>query len=116
MDGNAAGHAPLVEVLRLADRAWAEHAGHLALHELAGHHLADLVPQGHAAAGVEEATDVRGRGVVWNAAHGQPAGSAETTPGQGDPEQRGRLLGVGTEHLVEVAEARQDEAHRGSAT
>ena len=94
-----------VEQLRLDDHAGAEHAGHLAPHQPAGDHLADLVPDGDPLPGVEELADVLRDRLVGHAAHRQPAGGAE--PAAGELRRRGSAphLGVVAEHLEEVAEA-----------
>ena len=92
----------------VVERAGAEDAGDFAVDEFAGSDLADLVADGDAFPGFDEFGDVSAGTVVGDAAHGSVAAF-----GQGDVEQGGRFAGVVEKHLVEVAEAEEEEGVGG---
>ena len=90
------------------DRAGGDDASDLALDEATAD-LSDLLADGDAQAGLDEATDVGGGGVVGDAAHGHPVAFAELARGEDDLEDGGGAFGVFVEHLVEVAEAKEQD-------
>ena len=90
---------PLVEM-----GAGAENLRDLALDDLAGAGLLQLLANRHLAAGLEQARDVAAGGVEGDAAHGCLAAF-----GQGDIEQLRASPGVLEEHLVKIAQAEQQQ-------
>ena len=97
-----------LEPVFVEDRAGGDDAGDLAFDETAAD-LADLVADGDAQPGLDEASDVGGGGVVGHAAHGYAVALAEFAGGEDDLEDGGGAFGVLVEHLVEVAEAEQQD-------
>ena len=90
---------PLIEV-----RAGRKNLRHLALHELAGLRLLHLIADGDLATRLENPRDVAVRRVMRDAAHRHHAAL-----GQGDVQQLRASLRVLEEHLVEIAEAKQQQ-------
>jgi len=84
--------------------AGAEDLSDLAFDEFTGFGFFDLVTDSDTVPGFEEFADVGGGGVVWDAAH-----RGRAAAGQGDVEDLSPDFGVFVEHLIEVAEAEQEE-------
>ena len=106
---HAARHRGGVEQLRLDHHPRAQHSGHLAPDELPGDDLPDLIPHRDAPARIEQLADVLDHRLVRHPAHRETAGGAESPARQGDAEDRGGGHGVVSEHLEEVAEAREHD-------
>ena len=81
--------------------------GDLAFDEFAGLGFLELLADGDLAAGAEDAGDVAVGGVKGQAAHG------DAIPGgEGEVEDLGAGLGILKEHLIEIAEAKEQEGVR----
>ena len=109
----ANGHGQVVvgfglEPVLVEDGAGGDDAGDLAFDEAAAD-FADLVADGDAQAGLDEAPDVGGGRVVGDAAHGHAVAFAELAGGEDDLQDGGGAFGVFVEHLVEVAEAEEQD-------
>ncbi len=89
-------------------------ADDLAPHQpLGGRRILDLLGHRHPESGVEQLAQVAVEGVVRDAAHRRRDLVVVPAPGEGDPEHRGRLLGVLEEQLVEVAHPVQQQRRAG---
>ena len=76
----------------------------LALHELAGPGVLDLVADGHLLPTAEQSRNVAAQGVMGDAAHWH-----HTALRQGNIEELGADLRVLEEHLIEIAEAEKQQ-------
>jgi hypothetical protein len=92
----------------VGDGAGRENAGHLAPDQPLADRP-DLLGDGDGVAVGQEAAEVAGQGVVRDAGHRHPPGTAEGAGGEGDPGIAGEGPGVLVEGLVEVAEAVEEE-------
>ncbi len=92
-----------LEVVLLGDRAGRDDLGDLAVGEPLPR-LGDmgLLADRNLLAGLDESRDVAVGGMVWDAAHRHPVSLSER-----QTEQTGHLFGVPLEHLVEVAESKE---------
>ncbi len=93
-----------LELAGVEDAAGREDLRDLAPHDLTRLRCFHLVANGHTPPGLEQLGDVALGRVVGHAAHGRALAL-----GQREVEQARALLGVGEEHLVEIAEPEEQE-------
>ena len=112
VDGQEIVVGRAVEVLEIRDRARGHDAHDLAAHQLLalGRRL-HLLAHRHLPARADQARDIRLGGVMRDARHGNGA-LALLPRGQGELKEACPQMGVLEEHLVEIAEAEQQEVVR----
>ena len=103
-DGGEVVRALVVEQGEVVDRAGGKDAGDFAGDEFSGDGFGGLLGDGDAFVGLEETGDVALGGVVGDAAHGGAAAF-----GEGDVEDGRGGFRVLEEHLVEIAEAVEED-------
>jgi hypothetical protein len=108
-DGGEEVVGAAVEDVLLGEGARGHDAGHVAVHEAFGlGGVLDLLADGDAVAGADEAFDVALGGVVREAGHGDGVG-AFVARGEGEAQVAGAGLGVVKEDLVEIAHAEEED-------
>ncbi len=108
-DGGDVVGPPLVQHLRLQERARRDDALDAALHGAAPRRFTDLLGDGDAVALVDQLGDVAGGGVMRDARHGHARALRDRARGERDVQLPRHQFCVLVEGLVEVAEAEEQD-------